>query len=350
MSIRHVVPRCTLAVAALAVAGSASAQSRGIIIESVNSYPTKGSLTNSIANGDGFYQSMTTSGSPWSLRTRYTDTSVYDTDFIDPDIFSNGGDTYNFDQNGAAIAYFTGHGPGDGGTGQTCNTWSDCVSPPGGTSLPADCRNIPGAGKTCVYTSPRYIVTESPGDKYGGWAGLTHGGGVGFGESTYSGAWAGAGTNGGVNLLVADQSFGVSPGLFWAQLGSAFAGVHLWATLMPTWGDTANVADRGPKFAAQFQANSAGSVAAAWVATLNSLGSEGMACNGSWSRGGGGGINGCGCNVVMSVDVDKGHSDAKINVESWNLLDLDVLDATGNGYMTYEWQCNYDSSTYGWWN
>jgi hypothetical protein len=329
---------------------AAFAQSYGIIVEAVNSYPTKGTLYNRIANADGFYQGMTQPGSNWYLKTRYTDNSVFDTDFIDPDVFSVANDTYNFDQTGAGIAYFSGHGVGDAGTGQPCNHNADCTSPPGNGGYPATCRNIPGAGKTCLYNSTRYIVTESSGDRYGGWVGLNRGGGVAWGESTFSGPWSHAGTNGGINLAIVDISFGILPTGFWEQIGSAFAGVHLWGTIMPTWGDTADVGDRGAKFAAKYQANSAGTVADAWVYTLSSLGGEGMACGGNWANGGGGGINGCGCNIILSVDVDRGHSDAKINVESWNLLPWDNYDSTGAGSMSFEWLCNYDAVTYGWSN
>jgi hypothetical protein len=339
--------------ATCALAAPARAQSRGIITEAVNIYGPKDSLFNSIANADGFRQGMTQPGSSWFEQTRYVDSEVFDTDFIDPELFGagNGDDTHNFDQTGAGIAFFSGHGSNQDGTNQMCLFNSDCRSPPQGAGLPAVCVAIPNqVFRTCHYTLPRFLITNSPGDKYNGAVQLSRAGGVAWGESTSSGAWDKAGTNGGINLAVVDISFGLIPST-WSVIQSAFAGVHLWATIMPTAGDVANVADRGSKFAAFFQANSNTTVADSWAYTLNSLGSEGGNCGSSdGSTGGGGGINGCGCNVIVSVDADVQHAAAKIDSESWNQLPFDTFDARGDSAMSFEWLCNYDAVKYGWSN
>jgi hypothetical protein len=124
-----------------------------ITTESVNAYGVGTCpgppLGNSIANGDGFRNGMLPAGTIWAAGARYTDSSVYDTDFFDPQITSNASDndTNNFDRSGDAIAYFTGHGvcnPISGATNVSCTHNSQCNSPPAGASLPGNCKSAPG--------------------------------------------------------------------------------------------------------------------------------------------------------------------------------------------------------------
>lgn len=55
------------------------------------------SLSNSIANGNGF-QGMTTSGSPWQLKVKWTDREVWDRDLLDSNVTQGGLDNQSFDQ------------------------------------------------------------------------------------------------------------------------------------------------------------------------------------------------------------------------------------------------------------
>jgi hypothetical protein len=237
----------------------------------------------------------------WQETRRYVESSVFDSDFVDSDKNSYGGDLTNFDVQGnfAAIGYFSGHGVTDGGTTQACSHDSDCANPPSGTTLPAVCRSIPGAGLTCLYDTPRRLVTNGAVAHFGNLDDLGTGL-VTFGESPESGGWDGAGTNGSLNLVVMDISFGVTPTMYDEQLGNAFAGLHLWATIMPTYGDTSDVADRGSKFATGYTMSPYVAVADAWISVVTNIG-DGLPCNGNAAYGGYGGINGCGCNVIFNV-------------------------------------------------
>src|SRR5207237_5035140 len=80
----------------------AACESNHLVVESVDNYSLRNgpSLSNSIANGDGFIKGMTVDGSPWKLSTRWTDQNVWDTDFMDPDVRATGDDKSNFDQPG----------------------------------------------------------------------------------------------------------------------------------------------------------------------------------------------------------------------------------------------------------
>jgi hypothetical protein len=327
-----------LAVAVLVA--DANAQSTGIVVESVNDYGACCSLANSIANGDGFMNGMVFPGSRWHLNARWTDGSVYDTDFVDPDINSSGADLANFDMPGTAVSYFTGHGiTAHGCSTQGCTTTSACMTPntAAGERMPASCRFSPFDIPRCCYMVDRAAVTNGSGDQFNGIVNYT-GGAIRWGESPQAGPWAGAGTNGGTNLVVLDISHGILP-TFWTQtLVNANAGVQLIATIMTAGGDTANVADRGPTFASFYRANEFARVSQSWLDTMNALpASEGSSCPGG---GGGHGFNGCGCNIIVGMDINQARADGSMN-EGWVHLADDSNDALGNQFAAVRWQCNY---------
>lgn len=317
--------------------------STDIIVESVNDYGPGDQLVNSIANGDGFAQGMLFPGSLFTAGARYTNSAVYDTDFVDPAVDSRGNDTTYFDRRNRAVAYFTGHGIVDHGCSTvSCSTSAVCTNPataqgPGVARLPGVCRFSPLDMPRCCYMVDRQAVTKSPSDKFNGLVNYTSGP-IRWGESPQSGAWAGAGTDGGANLVVLDISHGVLPP-FWAQtFVRANAGVQLIATMMTGGGDTRNVPDRGAAFASFYRANQKGRVAEAWVQTMNSLpANEGDSCPGG---GGGHGFNGCGCNLVIGMDVNAARANASLT-ESWVHLTHDSNDALGNQFYAARWVCNY---------
>lgn len=327
----------TFLLAAPALAGN------GVTVESVNDYTLVCGagvcdLPNSIANGSGFVSTITTTGA-FTRDLAYTNSSVFDTDFVDPERAGgvNDSDTWNFDRSSDAIAYFTGHGGSEQATSGTCNTSADCTSPPPGASGHGFCRASPPNYKYCMYASPRSLLTSSSYDKRGHY--IYYGDGkTALGEG-YWGNIFGAGTNGGVNLAVLDVSHGVTA-MFWnEELTPAFAGLHLLATIMPINGDTANMPNRGSTYASQYLVNPNGSVAMAWLETLNSLPQYGpWACGSAtwndYTYGGGHGINGCGCNFIMSVDSSSYWSNWHINNETWNLLSYDGNDADGASWFT----------------
>jgi hypothetical protein len=327
----------------------ASAQfSTDIIVESVNNYGGTNcnppNLCNSIANGDGFMQGMVFPGSRWRSGARYTDTAVYDTDFADPTADSRGKDQTYFDRGGRAVAYFTGHGIGDHGCSTiACTSTSQCTRPGTATGggvprLPGSCRFSPMDAPRCCYMVDRKAVTFSPAeDKFGGLINYT-GGPIRWGESPQSGGWAGAGTDGGANLVVLDISHGVLP-TFWAHtFVRANAGVQLIATMMTAGGDTAIVADRGKTFATFYRANENARVSDSWVQTMNSLpANEGNLCPGG---GGGHGFNGCGCNIIIGMDQTPQRAQESLG-EGWVNLSNDANDALGNQFYSARWVCNY---------
>lgn len=331
--------------------------SYGLAVESVDDYSKLGptvSLKNSIANGDGFIRGMSIAGSPWELKTRWVDKDVWDRDFIDRDLNPSANDDLYFDAPGVAISYFTGHGISASGcsgispitgqnTTQPCTTTAACTTPFTATRAPGSCRFSPFDTPRCCYMVDRAAVTSGQFDINGGTVNYT-GGQVRWGESANSGAWAGAGTNGGTNLVVLDISHGVLP-TFWFQiLRNANAGVHMIATLMTAGGDTANVPDRGSTFARMWAANPNGNVAQAWLDTMSALPKgEGQACN---NKGGGHGFNGCGCHIVVAMDsTPQGAADKM--AEDWIDLRSDERDAKGNNFYSARWQCNYTLSSPG---
>jgi hypothetical protein len=159
-----------------------------------------------------------------------------------------------------------------------------------------------------------------------------------WGESPSSGAWAGAGTDGGTNLVVLDISCGILPPFWYQALQNANAGVQLVATIMIAGGDTANVADRGATFSSFYRANENSRVSDAWLNTMNALPSgEGGSCPGG---GGGHGVNGCGCNIIVGMDSTALRASQSMN-ETWVSLTNDANDALGNNFYTARWQCNY---------
>lgn len=325
---------------------NANAQtSTGIVVESVNDYGPCCSLPNSIANGDGFLQGMVFPGSRWHLNERWTDGAVYDTDFVDPAINSLGNDQSYFDKPGTAVSYFTGHGTCNAGcsTAPLCSTTGACTTPnaAAGERMPGTCRFSPMDSPRCCYMTDRSAVTHGTGDRFGGIVNYSSGP-IRWGESPTSGPWAGAGTDGGTNLVVLDISCGILP-TFWAQgVFNANAGVQMIATIMVAGGDTAMVADRGATFATFYRANENARVSTSWLETMNSLpAGEGSSCPGG---GGGHGFNGCGCNIIIGMDSTPERAEGAMN-EGWVNLANDSNDALGNQFYSARWQCNYPLSS-----
>jgi hypothetical protein len=331
---------------------SANAQtSTGIVVESVDDYGggaqcnNPPNLCNSLANGNGFMQGMVFPGSRWHENALWGNGTVYDIDFVESAIDSQGGDQLNFDIPGTAVSYFTGHGTCNAGCSNTvsCTTTSACTTPnaAAGERMPGSCRFSPLDNPRCCYMTDRQAVTHGSSDKFGGIVNYSSGP-IRWGESPQSGGWAGAGTNGGTNLVVLDISCGILPTFWYQALQNANAGVQMIATIMVAGGDTDNVADRGATFATFYRANENARVSDSWLDTMNALpANEGSACpDVGLGAGGGHGFNGCGCNIITGMDSTKDRADTSMN-ESWVTLANDSNDALGNLWMTVRWQCNY---------
>ncbi len=312
-------------------------QSTGLIVESVNvyrpRYGTGSDLSNSIANGDGFIRAMTPAGSEWHVMHRFTDSLVWDTDFLDGPSW----DAKNFDQAGAAISYYTGHGlttAYDEVPVHRCTSSTQCTNPPAGASLPGVCKaagsvnHAPGDTPRCVYYSDRILAVNGSNDAFNGAVNYSAGTAA-WGESSSSGPWRGVGTDGGTNLVVLDASFGVLATYWTRQTVQAMAGVHMLATIMPVTGDTANVADRGGLFGGAWAQNADSAVSTSWLTTMNSIP--------------GSGINGGGCNFVIAFDATPEAAMQHLG-ESWNELKSDGRDAKGNAFYAARWLCNWPST------
>jgi hypothetical protein len=302
-------------------------------------------LCNSIANGDGFSQGMLFAGSRFHLTARWTNGAVYDTDFVDPEINAQGKDVAYFDHAGTAISYFTGHGITTDGChpDKPCTTTSACKTfdPNAGESMPGSCRFSPMDKPRCCYMVDRNLVTHSPFDKFRGYLNYSNGP-IRWGESPQSGGWAGAGTNGGANLVVLDISHGILPPFWYQTLQNANAGVQMIATMMTAGGDTANVADRGATFATFYRQNENNKVSTSWLDTMPALpANEGQSCpDVGLGAGGFHGFNGCGCNIITAMDSTVKRAQQAMN-ESWVTLANDSNDALGNQAMWVLWHCNY---------
>jgi hypothetical protein len=374
MSLRTYSVAAALALAPL-VTGDARASSTTVGFEAVCDYgggckPNTSDLPNAIPNCAGFSSWMTNSffHSVFTHGPEYTDSSVFDTDFIDPELTLGGADYGNFDPSGQAISYFCGHGTSDDGFGNVsscgsgvlCGSSANCTAArnPYGTGTTGVCRHAPGdnSGKVqygyCSYPTNRYIIINEPSPRYSNAIDYSTGRFIAFGESPTSGTWRGAGTDGGTNVVVLDLSNGLQPGFPIQNLMPAFAGVHEIMTIMPTYGDTAMVADRGSAFAESYIFNTYGDYepSTAWLEAINQLSGEGGVCTDPCgatkvTSGGWGGINGCGCNVVMAMGANSSEPNQHIR-ETWNDIQNDALDGRGNSYYAWYYLCNYDTTTY----
>lgn len=341
----------------------------GVTCESVNDYsytcsqgycctPSTTHCLDTICNteSNSFWNAMTASGTIWTAKYHYTDSSVYDTDFYDPQRtgLSYDNDTNNFDASGNAISYTCLHGFGlDFVFGSTpCNSSSDCSF--------GECMNEPpsaaGYKSLCTTSASLNAVTSSSSSKHNNFVNYSTNG-VAWGEDASSGTWGGAGTNGSTNVVFLINSLSVRP-YYWGEISPIFAGLHLLANIMvvnvnnSTQGsaDARNDTSRGSNLASYALANPGHAVSEAWFATMDSASStNGPSCpdfNSDYTYGGGHGITGCGAYMVSSWD----HSLAAVQWHDWNEswygAQFESNDATGNNYAWLYWHCNYDCNTY----
>jgi len=223
-----------------------------ISIEAVDDYPNCGPLLNNIANVDNFRNRMLAI-SGYTSGIRYTNAFVLALDFQDPEKIFGGGDMNNFDRSTDAISYFSGHGWCNNSTSSTCTTASGCASMTGFSKKCIRWSENPLVGK-CFYNKPRTLtVDSSPNCTDVNYMDGT----VALGESSNSGSWAGAGTNGNINFAVIDNSCGVTPGFEGFPNWSMFAGLTTAAFVMPTRrsNDNADVSGRGREWADIYVAN-----------------------------------------------------------------------------------------------
>jgi len=311
----------------------------GITIEAVDNYSC-GPLSNNIANVDNFRNRML-SIPGYTAGVRFTDSGVFPTDFTDPEVVSGGSDTFNFDRPGDAIAYFSGHGTCDDQTGTVCTSTAGC---PDISGLQKRClrhTDSPLQGR-CVYSRPRNIVVDSTGTSCQNVNYSTNG--VRWGEDPSAGSWAGAGTNGGINFAVIDNSCGITPDLYIPELLNAFAGISTIALIMPTrvGSDTVDVANRGRAFADRYVANVNSAIGPSWTDSINSV-TGGSSCA---FGGGNHGIMGCGAHIAISVEVNQARAEWANRTETWVQLQDPANDGIGRGWVSWLYTCNYDCNNH----
>jgi len=273
---------------------------------------------------NNFASQVSTNPSSYSIVYQDQDSNVWDSDYKDPDRSGNAsdGDTSYFDIGGFGIAFTCTHG--------FCDTKPAC------TATPHNTQGTCPAGQVCVFTldgqiclanTPRAIVTSSASSIHGNV--VKYGDGtVAWGEDAYSGTFAGAGSNGALNLTVLINSCGLNAP-FYNYYASAFAGVHAVAGIMPLDGDTADVAARGTDFGAQLIWNVNSPVSDGWFTTEDQMN----------------GINGDGAYYLLSYDDTQADAQWHTWNETFDALQYDANDAVGNGYGWIYWHCNYDCNT-----
>jgi hypothetical protein len=323
----------------LSLATAAGAQEIRITLEAVDAYSC-GALSNNIANVDNFRNQML-SIPGYTFGVRFANSGVFPTDFTDPEAVSGAADTFNFDRPGDAIAYFSGHGTCDDQTNTACTSTAGCPDIAGVQKRCLRFTDSPLAGR-CVYSHPRNIVVDRTGTSCQFVNYSTDG--VRWGEDPSAGGWAGAGTNGGINLAVIDNSCGITPDLFVPELLNAFSGVSTIALIMPTrvGDDTADVANRGRAFADRYVANRHSAVAPSWADAINSV-TGGSSCA---FGGGGHGVVGCGAQIAISVEINRARAEWANRTETWEQLRDPANDGFGWGWMSWIFTCNYDCNNH----
>ncbi len=130
---------------------------------------------------------------------------------------------------------------------------------------------------------------------------------------------------------------------------NVFAGLHIMAATMISYGDNTNTPQLGGDVALAYTANPSGAVASAYANVISSISSGG--CNGGRYGGSlGGGIDGCGCFMAMTVTTNGDYGDSgNPMMEDWGQLTADDYPAqTGNTYWYATMVCNYDPTYVQW--
>jgi hypothetical protein len=200
----------------------------------------------------------------------------------------------------------------------------------------------PGKG-VCQYTSTRALLTCGSGDQNGHLSFLSPN--MALGENPSNGPWRGAGTNGGTSLAIVHMSFGMMT-FFPQEWSGIFAGLHLYEGMMVSWGDVADVVEYGAAVASPYTVNPSSSVSQGYVNAISSVPSGG-GCTESTSWGGG--FNGCGCHMAMTLSDSNAGVQAMFN-ENWYALKDDYSYQNGVGYWWWNASCNYNPSAYPWTN
>ena len=357
---RFEIIRRGLGLGALAFAASSAAHqavgqaSSGVVVETISDYSTlcgdHSCDTDADTEGNAFWNMMTASGTGWTATHHYIDNSVFDTDLEDPQYTGLAdNDTNNFDPAGTDISLFIGHGTCDDVTSTVCTSDANCSA--GGYCAAGHL--AAGEQRLCINQSQRRIFTSSTSGIHGNtvWYGTSSSGvaarTIGLGESSNSGSWAGAGTNGGTNVAAIVNSCGIRSHHFLKDTQNFYAGVHSVMMTMPIaaykdtggtvrFSDTAQWGARGSTFAGTILANTLAAASDAWF--------NPTMVNSSYTGPSG---HNFGAQIVISEDSVASTATWHVLTESWIGTLIDSNDAKGNGFWAAWFVCNYDCNTYG---
>ena len=330
--------------------------SSGIVVETVSDYTlvcgNTSCDTDANTEGNGFWNAMTASGTGWTATHHYMDNSVFDTDFEDPQYTGLAdNDTNNFDAAGVGISFVIAHGVCDDLTTTVCTSDANCNAAMGGY-CPGG-QFAAGEKRTCINQAPRRIVTSSTSSSHGNfvWYGASGNGSalktIGLGESSNSGGFAGAGTNGGANVAVIVNSCGIRSHHFLKDTQNFYAGVHSVMMTMPiaSYLDTSNVqrfsdtrqwGARGSTFSGFILANVLAAASDAWF--------NPTMVNNSYAGPAG---HNFGAQIVIAEDSTADNAIWHVLTESWLGTFIDSNDAKGNSFWGAWFVCNYDCNTFG---
>lgn len=329
----------------------------GIEAEGVCDYSVEGdSHADFCTDSNGFFTTMTASGTGWTQIHNWQDNDVWDSDFMDPDVsgaLAGDDDTDNADKSGTAITYIALHGACNDAKATPCTTAANCAS--GQVCGPT----IPNAASSsaCIANSSRLLVTSSTDDIHN--HDITYSTGKAkWGEDLETGSWAGAGTNGGTNCVFVDNSCGVRSPFWWSQTEPAFAGTALINFVMPTSNtvnagssDYAQYSLRGEFLANYALANPNGTANNGWFYVEDTIRPDfGSGCpnlDSDFSYGGGHGILGCGAHISIAYDSSAAAAHYDIYSLTWLNLRNDTYESHGNSNGLARWHCNYNCDAYG---
>ena len=354
-----------LALSAALLASDADAGVTGVSVYGVSTYaPTcvgAADIPNAVPNATGFKSGLLGAANTlWTAGLTRTAGQVVPLDFMDVSRVAGGLDsnsTAGFDRSGDAIAYYSGHGfDGPSPGNQPCTHSTNCQTPVAQTSMPGVCAAFPPGfldhgvivnwQPHCFYSWSHSMALGPPGCGAVSFSSRNATRPVALGEAIGL-TWAGAGTDGGINLAVFDMSFPFYPGL---EPGNAdvFAGVMLLLGVDAFGhGDTAMVSDRGAFLAFDYALNGMNSVVSnGWYGAeyFEVLEKNGGGCEAT-SGLPGGGINHCGGYTSMS----KGATQAQANTlrtAAWGFITQSSQKPTGAAFASVDRLCNYDCATY----
>jgi hypothetical protein len=330
----------------------------GIVLETISDYSyvsggSHGNDTDANTEGTGFWNPMTSSGI-WTVQSHYTDFDVWDVDFYDHDLTggASDNDTYGFDQSGAGIAFFIGHGICDDVTNTTCTSDANCAI----HYANSYCPSFPlasGQAATCIVESPRNLVissstTNSHGNRvvYGPnpWSDS-----IALGEDSNSGSFGGVGTNGGTNIAIITNSCGMRFRYRSQDQNRFYAGVHevmmnmpvgnVWTSTGAQFADTAQWSTRGTTLANIILTNVNAPASSAWLSPTmvnNSYTAVGPNIPNSTYAG---------ANIVGAFDSSWTAVTTRLSNETWAQSTDETRDPTSASVGAYYYSCNFANCT-----